>query len=253
MPKLDRPQPPIFERVEDERLHRKQRLAAAFRLFAKFGFNEGTDNYITARDPEFTDHFWVNPLGTEFREIRVSNLILVNKDGDVVKGEQPINRDAFTIHSHIHAVRLDAIATVHAHSIYGKAWSSLGRLLDPLNENSCAFYEDHSVFHDCTGVLLDTSQCQRIAETLGHHKAVILRNYGMLTVGHSVDEAAWWFINLEHSSQAQLLAEAAGRPHIIEHDTARLTKTQMGTHLNGWLCFQALYNRIVREQPDLLE
>jgi ribulose-5-phosphate 4-epimerase/fuculose-1-phosphate aldolase len=253
MPKLDKPQPPRFERVEDERLHRKQRLAAAFRLFARFGFNEGTDGHITARDPEFTDHFWVNPLKTEFREIRVSNLILVNKDGDVVKGDQPINREAFTIHSHIHTARPDAIATVHAHSIYGKAWSSLGRLLDPLNENSCAFYEDHSVFHDCTGMFIDTSECQRIAETLGNHKAVILRDHGMLTVGHSVDEAAWWFINLEHSSQAQLLAEAAGRPHIIKHDTARLTKTQMGTHLNGWLCFQALYNRIVREQPDLLE
>lgn len=253
MPKLDKPQPPVFERVEDERLHRKQRLAAAFRLFARFGFYEGTDGHITARDPEFRDHFWINPLGIEFCEIRTSNLILVNKDGDVVKGDHPLNRAAFAIHAHVLEARPDAIATVYAHSIYGKAWSCLGRPLDPLNEDACAFYEDHSVFHDCADNLLDTYHIKRIAETLGNHKAIILRNQGMLTVGHSVDEAAWWFINLERSSQAQLLAEAAGKPSIIEHNTARLAQNHVGTHFNGWCNFQPLYNRIVREQPDLLE
>ncbi len=253
MPKLDKPRPPVFEKVEDERLHRKQRLAAAFRLFARFGFHEGTDGHITARDPEFTDHFWINPLGIDFCQIRTSHLILVNKDGDVIKGDQPVNQSAFAIHAHIHQARPDAIATVYAHSIYGKAWSCLGRPLDPLNEDSCAFYEDHSVFHECSCNLLDTYNNKRIAEILGNHKAIILRNQGMLTVGHSVDEAAWWFINLERSSQAQLLAEAAGKPSIIEHNTARLTQNQVGTHFNGWCNFQPLYNRIVREQPDLLE
>ena len=33
------PTPPSFDSVEEERLHRKQRLAAALRLFALFGFN----------------------------------------------------------------------------------------------------------------------------------------------------------------------------------------------------------------------
>ncbi|MEH2182226.1 class II aldolase/adducin family protein [Nostoc sp.] len=63
MPNFTRPQPPVFKRVEEERLYRKQRLTAAFRLFARFGFSEGTAGHTTARDPEFTDHFWINPLG----------------------------------------------------------------------------------------------------------------------------------------------------------------------------------------------
>ncbi len=37
MPKFNISTPPVFERVEDERLHRKQRLAAALRVFARFG------------------------------------------------------------------------------------------------------------------------------------------------------------------------------------------------------------------------
>ncbi len=82
---------------------------------------------------------------------------------------------------------------------------------------------------------------------------MILRNHGLLTVGHSVDEAAWWFITMERSCQAQLLAEAAGTPVLIEPDMARLTATQVGSHVAGWFSFQPLFDRIVREQPDLLD
>lgn len=253
MPKFDRPQPPIFQRVEDERLHRKQRLAAAFRLFARFGFSEGTAGHITARDPEFTDHFWVNPFGLYFGHIRVADLILVDREGEVVKGDRPVNRAAFAIHSQIHEARPDVIAAAHAHSLYGKTWSSFGRLLDPLTQDACAFYADHALFNDYRGVVLDTSEGKRIAEALGNKKAVILRNHGLLSVGHSVDEAAWWFISLERSCQAQLLAEAAGQPTPIDPDNALLAHSQVGTHSNGWFSFQPLYDRIVREEPDLLD
>ncbi len=253
MPKYNRPQLPIFERVEDERLHRKQRLAAAFRLFGRLGFSEGIAGHITARDPEFTDHFWINPLGTYFGHIRVSDLILVNKEGEVVKGDAEVNRAGFSIHSEIHQARPDVIASAHAHSIYGKAWSSLGRLLDPLTQDSCAFYEDHALFEDYADVVLDTSEGKRLAGALSGNKALILRNHGILTVGNTVDEAAFWYISLERSCQAQLLAEAAGRPNIIKHDTARLTHSQVGSPTSGWLSFQPLYERIVREEPDLLD
>ncbi|PHJ55256.1 hypothetical protein VF14_33470 [Nostoc linckia z18] len=253
MPKFERPQPPVFERVEDERLHRKQRLAAAFRLFGRFGFSEGIAGHITARDPEFPDHFWVNPLGVYFGHIRVSDLILVNKNGEVVKGDAQVNQAAFAIHSQIHEARPDIVAAAHAHSIYGKAWSSLGRLLDPLTQDSCAFYEDHALFEDYTGVVLDTSEGKRLAEALGETKAIILRNHGILTVGHTVDEAAFWYISLERSCQAQLLAEAAGRPNTIKHETARLTHSQVGAPKSGWFSFQPLYERIVRDEPDFLD
>jgi ribulose-5-phosphate 4-epimerase/fuculose-1-phosphate aldolase len=253
MPKFDRPQPPVFERVEEERLHRKQRLASAFRLFARFGFSEGTAGHITARDPEFTDHFWVNPFGMYFGHIRVRDLILVDRDGEVVKGNRPVNTAAFAIHSQIHEARPDIVAAAHAHSLYGKTWSSLGRLLDPLTQDACAFYEDHSLFDDYNGVVLDTSEGARLASALGKNKAIVLRNHGILTVGHTVDEAAWWYITLERSCQSQLLAEAAGTPIPIDPETARLAHSQVGTPSAGWFSFQPLYDRIVREEPDLLE
>jgi ribulose-5-phosphate 4-epimerase/fuculose-1-phosphate aldolase len=247
------PMPPSFNSVEEERLHRKQRLAAAFRLFAKFGFDEGVAGHITARDPEKHDHFWVNPFGMDFGQIRVSDLVLVNHKGEVVEGENPVNVAAFAIHSSVHSARPDCAAAAHAHSMYGKSWSALGRPLDPITQDACAFYEDHGVFDDYTGVVFDPVEGQRIGAALGQYKAVILRNHGLLTVGRTVDEAAWWFITMERSCHAQLLAQAAGELRLIEHENAKLTSQQVGSALAGWFQFQPLYARIAKEQPDLFE
>ncbi len=239
--------------LDDERRRRKERLAAAFRLFALYGFDEGVAGHITARDPEREDHFWVNPFGMYFGHIRVSDLVLVNSAGDVVEGGRGVNRAAFAIHSQVHAARPDVVSAAHAHSLYGKTWSTLGRLLAPLSQDSCAFYEDHSLFDDYTGVVLDLEEGKRIGEALGSGKAVILRNHGLLTVGKSVDEAAYWFITMERTCKSQLMAEAAGRPIAIDPEMAKLTFTQVGSDTAGWFSFQPLYDRIVREQPDLLD
>ena len=83
-----------------------------------------------------------------------------------------------------------------------------------------SFYNDHSLFDDSTGVVHDLEEGRRIGVALGDHKAVILRNHGLLTVGHSVDEAVWWFITMERSCQAQLMAEAVGKPTCIEPEYA---------------------------------
>src|SRR2546423_14471592 len=129
---------PTFTSVHDERLHRKQRLAAAFRLFSRFGFDEGVAGHITARDPEHLDHFWVNPFGMHFGHIRVSDLILVNDRRDVVEGDHFVNTAAFPIHSQVHAARPDVIAAAHAHSVYGQTWSSLVRMAYPTTPDGVA-------------------------------------------------------------------------------------------------------------------
>jgi ribulose-5-phosphate 4-epimerase/fuculose-1-phosphate aldolase len=242
-----------FDSLDDERLYRKQRLAAGFRLFSKFGFDEGIAGHITARDPEQLDHFWVNPFGMHFGNIRVSDLLLVDDNGDVVVGDKSVNRAAFAIHSQVHAARPDVVAAGHAHSVYGKAWSALGRLLDPITQDACSFYEDHAVFDDYTGVVVDLEEGKRIAHALGGCKAVILRNHGLLSVGQTVDEAVWWFITMERSCQAQLLASSAGTPVLIDAEMARTTADLVGSHAAGYFSFQPLFDYIVREQPDLLD
>jgi ribulose-5-phosphate 4-epimerase/fuculose-1-phosphate aldolase len=236
-----------------ERQHRKRMLTAAFRLFGKFGFDEGVAGHITVRDPERPDHFWVNPMGVSFKKIKMSQLLLVNHDGEVVEGSGLLNGAAFTIHSHIHKAHPRITAAAHSHSLYGKSWSSLGRPLDPLTQDACAFYEDHVLFDDFTGVVLEMSEGERIAAALGDNKAAILQNHGLLTVGESVESATWWFITMERTCQAQLLAEAAGTPKLIKPEAAKITHETVGSELAGWFSFQPLLQVITDEQPDMFD
>ena len=103
-------------------------------------------------------------------------------------------------------------------------------------------------------MVLDPEEGKRIAHALGDRKAVILRNHGLLTVGHSVEEAVWWFVTMERTCQAQLLAEAAGTPILIDHEMARPHQVAGGRARGGLRQLRpALPDRITREQPDLFD
>ena len=245
--------PPTFDSPQAERLHRKQRLAATFRLFAKFGYDEGVAGHVTCRDPLHPDTFWVNPFGVDFGQIRVSDLIRVDHEGNTVEGELPVNTAAFVIHSRVHEARPDVIAAAHAHTMHGKAFSTLGRLLSPLTQDSCAFHNDLGLFSDFGGVAVELDEGRAIAKALGEKKAVILQNHGLLTVGESVDAAAWWLITLDRSCRAELLARAAGEPKVIKKEAADQAAMITGNPLAGWVQFQPLYSRIIRDEPDLLK
>ena len=249
-----RPHRPLtsFADPDQHRLHLKQRLAAAFRLFGRFGFDEGVAGHITVRDPERADEFWVNPFGLNFKLITVDDLICVNHQGQVVQGDWPVNQAAFAIHSQVHAARPDVVAAAHSHSVHGKAFSSLGRELAPLTQDSCIFFEDHALFDDYTGVVNDPEEGKRLAHALGDHKAAILRNHGLLTVGQSVEAAVYWFVSMERTCQAELLARAAGEPVLIDDAVARLTHEQVGSPMAGWFSGQPLFDWILEAEPDLL-
>lgn len=238
--------PPVHESVGEERAHRKERLAGALRLFGEYGYEDGVSGHLTARDPEFTDCFWVNPFGAPFDGMSPEDLILVNGDGQVVEGRHHVNQAAFAVHAQVHRARPDVVAVAHTHSLHGRALSTLGEFIEPITQESCAFYEDHAVYQAYTGVVVDEDEGRRIAAALGTRKAIILRNHGLLTVGDSVDAAAWWFLTMERSCQVQLTARAAGKPVLIEHRDAVATREQLGSDLVAWINYQPLWKRIAR-------
>ncbi len=245
--------PAILSDTDAERRHRKEYLAAAFRLFGRFGFSEGVAGHITARDPEHTECFWVYPFGMAFGQISASDLLLVDHSGNVVEGSYSVNQAAFAIHSALHMARPEIVAAAHSHSVFGKAWSTLGRLLDPLTQDSCIFFDNHVLFDDYTGVVNDPEEGKRIAHALGGNGAAILRNHGLLTVGRCVEEALWLFVSMERTCQAQLLAEAAGTPVLIDADVAAETAAYLNHPYSGWFSPQPMFDQIMRDQPDLRE
>ncbi|HWH95429.1 MAG TPA: class II aldolase/adducin family protein [Baekduia sp.] len=244
---------PSFASVEEERQYRKEQLAAGFRIFGRLGFSEGVAGHITVRDPEFPDSFWVNAFGQHFSSIKASDLLRVDHDGNVVEGDKPVNRAAFVIHSKVHQARPDVLAAAHSHSPYGKSLASLGVPLDPITQDACAFFEDHGIYGDYTGVVGEEEEGEQIGRALGSYKAVILQNHGLLTVADTVAAAVWWFVTMERSCQAQLLAMAAGTPRLINREVALQTREQVGTPIAGWFQAQPLYQQILASDPDLVD
>ena len=244
---------PVVRSEEEERQWRKNRLAAGFRIFYDLGYGEGVAGHITVRDPVRLDCFWVNPAGQSFHNMTSSDLLLVDSSGQILEGSYAVNDAAFAIHSAIHAARPDVHSVAHAHSEYGRTWSTLGRRLDPISQDSCLFFQNHAVFEEFTGVVLEADQAKGIAAVLADHQAVILKNHGLVSVGAGIDEAIWVFIALENSCKSQLLAEASGNPCIIDDENALLTRSQIGNDHALWHMAQPLFEQVCDRYPELVE
>ena len=244
---------PEIEDMAAERQRRKERLACGLRTMGRLHLAEGVAGHVTVRDPEFTDRFWVNPFGHNFKLMTVSDLICVDHNGDVVVGERPVNAAAFAIHSELHKARPDVMAAAHSHSMYGRTFSTLGKPLKMTSQDATMFYNDIALCSEGSGaVVLDTAVGQAMGKALGNKKALIHQNHGLITTGGSVDAAVWWFIALERLCQSQLLAESAGEPiEIPEHLCEDGYKAQ-GNDIAGWFQFQPFWDELVAREPEFL-
>ncbi|QEL59855.1 hypothetical protein CJJ09_001942 [Candidozyma auris] len=211
---LPHPYPvPTFARKEDERKWAKQHMAAAFRVFARKGFTEGTAGHISLRDPVDPTTFWLNPLAKHFALIKASDLVHVDEEGNVLPDgpQSAVNAAGFAIHAAVHKYRPDVNAACHTHSVYGKTYSALGRPLDMINQDVCMFYKSHGVYTDF-GVLLLRSKKVKISPM----PWVTVRESFCRTMDFSSLARQWMrpltcFVSWR-SCQCQLMAEAALRP-----------------------------------------
>lgn len=247
------PTAPVFEDKMAQRAYEKQRLAAAFRIFALHGFDEGLAGHITVRDAVEPDTFWVNPLAVHFSQIRASDLVRVDHEGNIVEGRHAINNAAFAIHSRLHRARPDVNAVAHAHTRNGRAFSALGTPLLPISQDACMFYKNHGIFSTFTGVVAVTEEGDLIAEALGDNMAVILQNHGLLTVGKTVDAAAANFVIMDSCCESQLMVQAAGEPQLIPDDIALQTRRINASDLVTWGNFQPLYAVALAKDASFLE
>jgi len=233
------PKPPQFSSKEEEREWLKFRLAQGFRIFAALGFDDGVAGHITARDPIITDAFWVNPFGVHFSMITPEVLLLVDHHGRMLDESGPIrnlNRAAFMIHSALHSARPDVLCAAHSHSMYGRAFSTLGRTLEMLTQNDCVFYDDHVLYDQFNGIVLDEQEGENIAKALGpRKKAVILQNHGLITLSNTIEGTVHLFMRLEESCRCQILSYSNGmKPVLVSEEEARSTHEGIGKHTNAW-------------------
>lgn len=255
-PGLKFPEEPQFNSHETLRAYRKRRLVAACRAFALHGLDYGFAGHLTIRDPERPELYWTNPMAVHFEQVKLSNLILVDHAGKVVEGDHAVNRAGFVLHGAVHEAHPDILAMCHAHTLYGTAFAALGRPLEPISQDACAFFEDHVVIgEDAGAVAVEADAGPRIAKAFKGVKAAIHQNHGLLTASrHSIDSAAFWFIALERCCQQQLMVEATGhKPKPVPAESARYSREHVGSEYIGWLHFQPIYDQLAARSPDMFQ
>jgi len=151
-----------------------------------------------------------------YDEMTASCLLKVDLDGTILSSPDfgdlayGVNKAGYVIHSAIHRARPEIGCVIHTHSWASMSVSSLDCGLLPMNQTAMRFLK--IAYHDYQGVVLDTAEQASLVADLGDSEALMLRNHGALTVGHTVGEAFNWMHRLELSCQSQLAAMACGTP-----------------------------------------
>lgn len=229
-------------------------LAAAYRLVDYFGWTELIFGHLTVRLPGDEPHFLINPYGLNYDEVTASNLVKIDVEGNIVEpGQYPVSQAGFVIHSAVHmAPNSDNHCVMHTHTRAGMAVAALDVGLLPISMASTGFF-GALAYHDYEGVSLDTDERTRLLASLGQHRAMILRNHGLLTTGRTVPEAFIRLYRLERSCQIQLDAMAAGSVNVLSDAVARKSGegmdkfSEMGSSDGiGGLEFAALMRKLDR-------
>ncbi|MCA8863155.1 MULTISPECIES: class II aldolase/adducin family protein [unclassified Halomonas] len=245
----------VRQHISNNEWQARCELAALYRLLAYYRMTDLIDTHLTLRHPDTPEHFLINHYGIPFDLMRASDLVRIDHDGKVVDTLNPqgrVNVAGFVIHSAIHAARPELDCVIHTHTAAGMAVSALQEGLLPLTQHAMKFH-GKLAYHEYEGVALDTSERQRLVVDLGPHKAMILRNHGLLAAGESVAEAFMEIYFLERACQAQVQALSGGRAlHIPSEEVKRHTAAQFDsedekeiTHL-AW---QAAL-RLIEDQHD---
>ena len=185
--------------------------------------------------------------------MKVSDLCLMHQEGELVFGRERTGDAAQSIHSNIYKNRDDINAIAHAHPMHGKTFSTLDKMLKPLTQDSCAFFERTATFTDYDGVANGPDEGINISKSLADKDFLILRNHGILTTGSMVDTALWYFLNMEEACQSQLIAESIGDPIQIDDDVARHTRDYVANDLSAFASMQPLLDVLWETEPDFLD
>lgn len=206
----------------------RRELAAAFRLAAHFGWDDGIATHMSMRLPDGT--FLLNPFGLLFEEITASSLMRMDLEGNVLEMPEGgfLNPAAFAVHSAVLAGRPDINCAIHFHSQDGVAVSSLEEGLLPLSQNALMVWSDVA-YHAFEGVVSPDEERERLQADIGDKHLMLLRNHGTLAVGRSIASAFARISALEWACSTQVKTLAMSRPlhlpapHAIERMNAMAT------------------------------
>jgi ribulose-5-phosphate 4-epimerase/fuculose-1-phosphate aldolase len=230
-------------------------LAAALRSAARLGLHEGVCNHFSVAVPDTDDRFLINPQGLHWSEVKASDIVMIDPDGNVLEGDHTVEATAYYIHARIHVNKPTAACVLHTHMPFATSITSIenGRLEYGCTQNGLRFLGRTAYDDDYNGLALDHSEGDRMCARLAEAEVLFLANHGVIVVGPSVAEAFDLLYYLERACRLQVLARMmGGRLRPVNPDVVGKAYRMMrddapkyaGAH------FSALKRTLDREEPE---
>lgn len=198
--------------MTDAEWEARQQLAAAYRVFDHLGWSEMIYNHITLKVPGEDNSFLINPFGLHFSEVKASNLVKIDIDGNKLDDSPyPVNRAGFVQHAVFHRNLPEVHCIMHTHTTAGMAVSSLEGGLQPINFYACNF-AGQIAYHDFEGVTVRDEEGARLVANLGDKRMLLLRNHGIVAMGRTLPEAFIKHWSLQRACEIQLATLSMGKP-----------------------------------------
>jgi L-fuculose-phosphate aldolase len=190
----------------------------------------------------------MKPHSIGLDEITMKNILTIDLEGAVVAGTARRHSEVY-IHSEIFKVRPDVNCVIHAHPTYSVALSATGRPIKAYSQPGAMFAGEVGVYTDTITLIRTHAMGAGVAKALGQHRAVLLRNHGVVVTGKTVEEAVIGTIMLENAATIQLLTEAAGEPgpEFPPDDVAKF-KQEIGQPEQFRINFDYLARRVARRE-----
>ncbi len=232
-------------------------LAACYRIFDYFNWDELIYNHITVKLPGDEGHFLINPYGLHYSEVTASNLVKVDIAGNIVEPTtHSVNPAGMLIHSAIHSARDDSHCIGHIHTDAGMTVACQQNGLRSDNFYS-VMLTNQVTYHDFQGLTVDNSEKEDLIASVADKNFLILRSHGLLTCGRTIAEMFLRMTMLQRSCEIQVSVDMAGKAVVpvsketIER-TGELLKIQMSMTNNepiGQLEFNAM-RRLIDKVDD---
>ena len=217
----------IRESVSPEEWQTRVDLAALYRLVALYGWDDLVFTHISARVPGEDNHFLLNPYGLLFEEIKASDLVKIDLEGNIVsETEHFVNAAGFTIHSAVHGNGQHNHAVIHTHSNDGVAVSAQEHGLLPISQTAMVI-RNECAYHDYEGIALNHDERERLLNDLGDKHCMILKNHGLLATGATCADAWLRLFFLERACTMQIKALSGGsKLNMVPNDVVELVTDQ---------------------------
>ncbi len=228
-------------------------MAGLFRLLARFDLNEGIENHCSCLFPDGT--ILINPWGIHWSQMKRSDILRFNNEGNILDGEGQIEITALTIHEAVHRFCPQAIAVAHTHMIYATAITCLDNRLEPINQLALRFWGRIAYVDEYDGLVLDSKKGARLAQKIGNNIVVFLANHGVITLGNTIGEAFNDMYFLEKAAQIQVIAQSTGRPFreipevVLESTKAEMDQINQEKETH----FQTMLGILDKTEPEYMD